>query len=234
MGHAHTIFRECGSDGRSQRAHGETHSAKPELFLQMQSGDISDSPRASIEFWGSSSLFSLSRLLPLLAPKNNAQVFALNAAKSRSALWGRLHFTRATSRASCERRASGECVWEHHLSFLSFFFWGIDSGVAFDSNTRPVAAAARAPHLEVDEIFVDAMMAIPASPRVIAGPPTSLQTPSQGINVYTCSLAAGEISRSNLLGSAIASIFGVTHRSISVISIWALHARAGQAHRVIL
>jgi hypothetical protein len=121
VGHAHTIFRECGSDGRSQRAHGETHSAKPELFLQMQSGDISDSPRASIEFWGSSSLFSLSRLLPLLAPKNNAQVFALNAAKSRSALWGRLHFTRATSRASCERRASGECVWEHHLSFLSFF-----------------------------------------------------------------------------------------------------------------
>ncbi len=37
-----------------------------------------------------------------------------------------------------------------------------------------------------------------------------------------------------LTSSAIVSIFGVTHRSISVISIWALHARSGQADRRVL
>ena len=53
----------------------------------------------------------------------------------------------------------------------------------------PVAAAARSPHLEIDEIFLDAMFAIPSAPLP---PPTSMQIPFQDISVYTRSLAAGE------------------------------------------
>jgi hypothetical protein len=54
---------------------------------------------------------------------------------------------------------------------------------------RPVPAATNPPVLEIEEIFLDCMMAIPSAPL---GPPKSLQISYQDINVYTRQLGAGE------------------------------------------
>ena len=53
----------------------------------------------------------------------------------------------------------------------------------------PVAPASFAPLLEIEEIYVDLMMAVPAQ---ILPPPTSYQIPFQEVSVYTRSLANGD------------------------------------------
>ena len=52
----------------------------------------------------------------------------------------------------------------------------------------PVPVAARAPHVEIEEIFLDCMMAISSAPLA---PPKSLQIPYQDISVYTRQLSSG-------------------------------------------
>jgi len=52
----------------------------------------------------------------------------------------------------------------------------------------PVPVAARAPHVEIEEIYLDCMHAIPSAPLA---PPKSLQIAYQDISVYTRQLAAG-------------------------------------------
>ena len=55
----------------------------------------------------------------------------------------------------------------------------------------PVPAAARAPVVEIEDIFLDAMMAIPSDSGIIANPPKSLQVSYQDVSVYTRSLSSG-------------------------------------------
>jgi hypothetical protein len=52
----------------------------------------------------------------------------------------------------------------------------------------PVPVAARAPHVEIEEIYLDCMHAIPSA---ALAPPKSLQIAYQDISVYTRQLAAG-------------------------------------------
>ena len=53
----------------------------------------------------------------------------------------------------------------------------------------PVAPTVREPLLEVEECYVDLMMAVPSQ---ILPPPTSYQIPFQEVSVYTRSLSNGE------------------------------------------